>query len=246
MGFVQCWNPTPTPTPPPQKKCNQMNVCFPKLLWILFTDSCGRFSGYNERRLTLISAEKLLPNCDVHLTQHHRHTFTESIMGPLTVIKRRCSFYPSLSNTLDVSARLYSLQRLMWNDSAFSHLPYTSPSPVRAVSYCPFTQYCLLSFLSLPCPCPLYMPPFALVPSLLISLIWLPWLLDTYMMCWQTAARGCATTTGDASWIRTSGIASASRGGEGWDATSQPKRSAQMARITREVRRCKWLIQIVF
>lgn len=54
-------------------------------------------------------------------------------------------------------------------------------------------------------------------------------------MCWQTAAQACATTTGAASWIRTSGIASASRDGAAWDVTSPPRRSAQTARTMREV-----------
>lgn len=51
----------------------------------------------------------------------------------------------------------------------------------------------------------------------------------------QTAARGCATTTAAVSSIRTSGTASASQGGEGWDAMWPLRRSAPTGRITREV-----------
>lgn len=61
------------------------------------------------------------------------------------------------------SVQHISLLKLMWNDSNSSHPPPHPPSPVRGVSYCMFTQYCLISFLSLLCPCPLLNAPFALV-----------------------------------------------------------------------------------
>lgn len=195
----------------------------------------SKTSAEAEERPNFNFNPKKLQNWDVHLTRQPRHTFFVSLIGPLTTIRQLLPLFIQHPRcfSLAVHAPETHVKR-QYVLTPSSHIP---PQSCQSC-ICILSVHSILSFiifLSLLCPCPLYMPPHPSPPDyhdLPRSVF-----PDTYMMCWQTAARGCATTTGGVSWIRTSGTASASRGGEGWGAMSPPRRSAPTARITREVGR---------
>lgn len=135
-------------------------------------------------------------------------------------VSKQLSWFLLLSSHARCSS-VNMLLKLMWNDSNSSH-------PSKHPHSC---QRCIVLYDHPILSSPIFVPPSAPVHSkrpfcclvfylslhLLFSLFLHTWLFDMHMICWQTAAPGCATTTGGASSIRTSGTASASQDGEDWD-----------------------------